>query len=88
MFALKINRGIPTHIVRRFCSKSELVVTSTVNAVTTIRMNQPKKLNGWTSEMIESFFGAIRVADADPETKVIVLTGTDPYYCAGVNLAG
>jgi len=51
-------------------------------------MNQPKKLNGWTSEMIESFFGAIRVADADPETKVIVLTGTDPYYCAGVNLAG
>ena len=24
---------------------------------------------------------------ADPDTKVVVLTGTDPYYCAGVNLS-
>jgi len=23
----------------------------------------------------------------DPETKVLVLTGADPYYCAGVNLS-
>merc|ERR1712142_1285420 len=35
---------------------------------------------------------AIRAAfsklSTDPETKVAILTGTDPYYCAGVNLAG
>ena len=24
---------------------------------------------------------------SDPDTKVVVLTGTDPYYCAGVNLS-
>ena len=24
---------------------------------------------------------------SDPETKVVVLTGADPYYCAGVNLS-
>ena len=23
----------------------------------------------------------------DPETKVLILTGADPYYCAGVNLS-
>ena len=24
---------------------------------------------------------------SDPDTKVVVLTGADPYYCAGVNLS-
>ena len=24
---------------------------------------------------------------SDPDTKVVVLTGSDPYYCAGVNLS-
>ena len=23
----------------------------------------------------------------DPDTKVVILTGADPYYCAGVNLS-
>ena len=23
----------------------------------------------------------------DPETKVLILTGADPYYCAGVDLS-
>lgn len=86
---LRANR-VTVHVTRTFANnvKHDLVVTSTKNAVTTIRMNDPKKLNGWTTEMTDAFFGAIKQADADTATNVIVLTGTDPYYCAGVNLAG
>jgi Delta3-Delta2-enoyl-CoA isomerase len=87
-YSRRLTRPIAVRVARNFASKSDLVVTSTKNAVTTIRMNDPKKLNGWTTEMTDAFFGAIKAADVDAETKVIVLTGTDPYYCAGVNLAG
>ena len=56
--------------------------------VTTLRMNHPKKLNGWTQSMMDALRDGMAAADADPATKVLVLTGTDPYYSAGVNLAG
>jgi enoyl-CoA hydratase/carnithine racemase len=50
-------------------------------------MNTPQRLNGWTMEMMDALKEAFRVAAGDDETIVLVLTGADPYYCAGVNLA-
>lgn len=64
------------------------MITSKKNGVTTVKMNNPKKLNGWTEEMTKTLFPSLQTADSDPETKVIILTAEDPYYCAGVNLAG
>jgi len=51
-------------------------------------MNMPERLNGWTQEMMDTLKEALNVAARDDETRVLVLTGADPYYCAGVNLAG
>ena len=65
---------------------SKLLVTSTANSVRTIRMNQPKKLNAWTVNMLTEIMNECKLADNDPDCRVIVLTGTDPYYCAGVDL--
>ncbi len=66
----------------------ELVVLSTMNQVTTLTMNMPKRLNGWTSEMMAAVVAALQRANEDDDTRAIVLTGTDPYYSAGVNLGG
>ncbi len=54
--------------------------------VTILTMNRPERLNGWTLEMMDALKEKFGVAAKDDETKVLVLTGTDPYYCAGVNL--
>ena len=51
-------------------------------------MNNPKKLNGWTEAMLGAVHAALRSAAEDDATKVLILTGSDPYYCAGVNLSG
>lgn len=53
-----------------------------------ILMNKPKKLNGWTSEMMEAFANAFDKAGVDEQSKVVILTGAGEYYSAGVNLAG
>ena len=68
--------------------ESELIVKETSEGVTTLRMNNPKKLNGWTDSMMRALFAALEEAGADPETKAVVLTGTGKYYSAGVNLGG
>lgn len=38
--------------------------------------------------MTTKLFSEIKLADSDSKTKIIILTGTGSYYCAGVNLAG
>lgn len=69
-------------------SDGELVRKHTLNRVTTLTMNLPKRLNGWTLELMAALRSALRDAASDDETGVVVLTGTDPYYSAGVNLSG
>lgn len=64
-----------------------LMLTHKSNGVTTLTMNNPKRLNGWTMDMMDALKEAFRAAAVDDETRVLVLTGADPYYCAGVNLA-
>lgn len=56
--------------------------------ITTLIMNTPARLNGWTQEMLAALTSAMGAAASDDQTHVLVLTGTDPYFCAGVNLSG
>ena len=65
-----------------------LVVRTQLNGVTTLRLNLPRRLNGWTSEMMDELRSSLAWAQSDDLTHAVILTGTDPYYCAGVNLAG
>jgi len=74
---LKLNDNAATYIQSSF-----------KDSVLTIMMNKPKKLNGWTSEMMEAFASAFEKAAQDEQTKVAILTGMGDYYSAGVNLSG
>jgi len=51
-------------------------------------MNKPKKLNGWTTEMMDSFASAFEKAGQDKQVKAVIFTGAGDYYSAGVNLGG
>lgn len=66
---------------------SNLVLSSTRDGVTTLTLNMPARLNGWTGPMMEALRLALGQAESDDATKAVILTGADPYYCAGVNLS-
>jgi len=66
----------------------KLVLAAHREGVTTLTMNMPARLNGWTMEMMVALREALRRAADDKDAKVVILTGTDPYYSAGVNLGG
>lgn len=67
--------------------ENPLILTHNREGVTILTMNRPARLNGWTMEMMEALKAAFTKATHDDQTRVLVLTGADPYYCAGVNLA-
>lgn len=68
--------------------RPDLLLSSTTNGVTTLTMNDPRRLNGWTNEMMRALQAALAKAASDDGTRVVVLTGTGRYYSAGVNLGG
>ena len=68
-------------------AKNDLVLWESSEGVTTLTMNNPRKLNGWTAAMLSELRAAMTRAAGDDATQVLILTGTDPYYCAGVNLS-
>ena len=67
-------------------NSEDLILKSTTNGVTTLVMNMPHRLNGWTDAMMKCLKIALTDAAVDPATEAVILTGADPYYCAGVNL--
>ena len=66
--------------------QSELILRALSNGVLTLTMNMPRKLNGWTAAMMDAMKTALNDAAVSPDVKAVILTGADPYYCAGVNL--
>ena len=50
--------------------RPDLVLTATKNHVTTLTMNDPKKLNGWTGEMMVTMQHTFRQLAKDDNTKV------------------
>lgn len=65
---------------------NDLLLSETTDGVTTLTMNNPRRLNGWTYEMLDALERGLEAASTDDATKAIILTGVGEYYCAGVNL--
>jgi len=54
--------------------------------VATITLNRPDRLNAISLAMLVSLSAALREADADPEVRVIILTGAGRGFCSGLDL--
>jgi enoyl-CoA hydratase len=62
------------------------VLTSTEEGVRTLTLNRPKARNAMSSELIRQLREALAEADRDDSVRVVVLTGSDPAFCAGLDL--
>jgi enoyl-CoA hydratase/carnithine racemase len=57
-------------------------------AVATITLDRPDKLNAFTVTMQRELCAAVDEVDADPEVRVVVVTGRGRGFCAGADLGG
>lgn len=51
-----------------------------------LTLNRPAARNALNRELIRALYAALKESDADESVSVVVITGTDPAFCAGIDL--
>jgi enoyl-CoA hydratase len=64
----------------------DVLLIETSDQIRTLTLNRPKVRNALSMELRDKLFPALRAADADEDVDVVILTGADPAFCAGVDL--
>jgi enoyl-CoA hydratase len=65
---------------------ADVLLIDTQDRVRTLTLNRPLARNALSSELRRRFFQALRDAEADDDADVVILTGADPVFCAGLDL--
>jgi enoyl-CoA hydratase len=64
----------------------DIILTEVSDRIATITLNRPEARNALSPALLDALPDAIRACDARDDIDVIVLTGADPAFCAGVDL--
>ena len=67
-------------------SIEQLVLATDHGSVRVLTMNRPAARNASNRYLIRILYTALTDADADESVRAVVLTGTDPAFCAAVDL--
>src|SRR5258708_4253138 len=65
----------------------ETILTDVADAICTITINRPDKLNALNTAMIRELIDAFGEADADDAVRAIIVTGAGKAFCAGGDLS-
>src|SRR6188472_419160 len=65
---------------------AHVLLIETADRVRTLTLNRPQSRNALSSALRRQFFAALRDAEADDAVDVVILTGADPVFCAGLDL--
>ncbi|HYM56311.1 MAG TPA: enoyl-CoA hydratase [Solirubrobacteraceae bacterium] len=65
---------------------SEVVQKTVSDGVALLTLNRPERLNAWTGEMEQAYFGLLEECAASADVRVIVVTGAGRGFCAGADM--
>ncbi len=65
---------------------ADVLLIETTDRIRTLTLNRPRVRNALSKELQDRLFDALAEAETDDEVDVVILTGTDPAFCAGVDL--
>jgi enoyl-CoA hydratase len=63
-----------------------VVLVDVADRVTTLTLNRPEARNALSRELTHALWDAVAAAGVDPGIDVVIITGADPAFCAGVDL--
>ena len=67
---------------------TDQVLYAVEDDIATITLNRPDRQNTITRPMLAAFSTCLVQANADPEVRVVIVTGAGRFFCAGLDLRG
>ncbi|MCV7089672.1 enoyl-CoA hydratase [Mycobacterium interjectum] len=64
----------------------DILLIETDERVRTLTLNRPQARNALSSALRDRLFGALTDAETDDGVDVVIVTGADPVFCAGLDL--
>ena len=64
----------------------QVLLIDTTDRVRSLTLNRPKSRNALSAALRTRFYAALREAEADEAVDVVIVTGADPAFCAGLDL--
>ena len=65
---------------------TDVLLIDTADRVRTLTLNRPQARNALSAELRGKFYTALANAEADDAVDVVIVTGADPVFCAGLDL--
>lgn len=56
------------------------------SGVAVVTFNRPERMNGWGGGLAAGFYACLDKAEADPDVRAIVATGSGRAFCAGADM--
>ena len=66
--------------------KTDVVLYEVRDRIATLTLNRPDRLNAWTGGLARRYYSLLEDAAADPDVRVIVVTGAGRGWCAGADM--
>jgi enoyl-CoA hydratase len=67
-------------------NSNDVLLIDTHDRVRTLTLNRPTSRNALSAALRTAFFAALRDAETDDDVDVVIITGADPVFCAGLDL--
>lgn len=64
----------------------QTLIVEITDHVALIRLNRPEALNALSGQLVSELAAAMKAADADPDVRCIVLTGSEKAFAAGADI--
>jgi enoyl-CoA hydratase len=64
----------------------DILLSHTEDRIRTLTLNRPQARNALSSALRARFYAALRDAQGDDDVDVVIVTGADPVFCAGLDL--
>src|SRR4051812_19598663 len=65
---------------------NEVVLCEIDAGVAQVTLNRPDRLNAWTADLEDAYFGALEDCAARADVRAIVVTGAGRGFCAGADM--
>ncbi|MET0700986.1 MAG: enoyl-CoA hydratase [Mycobacterium sp.] len=67
-------------------TNDDILAIETADRIRTLTLNRPQSRNALSAALRRALFAALADAEADDAVDVVILTGADPVFCAGLDL--